>query len=121
MSAIGVHGAGWLWLFWCVLIANCGTNADLLCVSEHTSSNIRAVRVVAEIFGKQFFVAIRTREARFNRYQRNGESPPSWMSPLSYGLRTLAQASSAGLEYFPLMGEVCRHQRTADDRREEPH
>jgi hypothetical protein len=75
MSAIGVHGAGWLWLFWCVLIANCSTNANLLCVSEHTSSDINAVRVVAEIFSKQFFAAIRTREARLNRYQRNGEPP----------------------------------------------
>jgi len=54
-----------------VLFANCSTNAELLHASEHMGSNIGTARVVAEIFPKLFFAAVRSRDTRLNRYLRN--------------------------------------------------
>jgi hypothetical protein len=58
-----------------VLVANRCDNVEFQHTTEHLGGNIRAARVVAEIFGKQFFAPVRSRKARLDRYLRNGESP----------------------------------------------
>ena len=68
---------------WFVLLANCDAKADLFHASEHTGSNIRAPRVVAEVLRELFFAAVRSREARANRHVRHGD--PSRMPALCYG------------------------------------
>jgi hypothetical protein len=59
--------------FWCVLFANCRAKADLFYASEHVGGNIRTSRVVAKVLSNLFFAAVRTRDARLNRYVRHGE------------------------------------------------
>jgi hypothetical protein len=61
-------GFGW------VLVAN-SSNAEFQHVPEYLGRNIRTARVIAEIVGERFFPAVWSREARFDRYLRNGESP----------------------------------------------
>jgi hypothetical protein len=58
-----------------VLVADSRHNADLSDASERVGSNVGTARLVAQIFSKQFFVSVRSRQARLNRYLRNGESP----------------------------------------------
>jgi hypothetical protein len=65
----------------CVLFANCSAKADLLHASEHMGGNIGTARVVAEVFRKLFFAAVRSSDARPNRYLRNRE-PPGQMTQL---------------------------------------
>ena len=60
-------------MFWHVLLANCDAQADLFHVSKHTSSNIGTSWVVTEILRDLFFAAVRSREARLNRYVRHGD------------------------------------------------
>jgi hypothetical protein len=57
--------------FGCVLIANGSDKVEFRHASEHLACNIRTARVVAEVFGEQFFVPVRSREARLDRYLRN--------------------------------------------------
>ena len=57
-----------------VLIANHGDEAKLHNATEHASSNVGTARVVANVFPKNFFAAVRSRHARLNRYLRNRES-----------------------------------------------
>jgi hypothetical protein len=59
----------------CVLVASGGHGADLSHAAECLGSNIGTIRVVAEIFNEQFFAPVWRREARFDRYLRNRESP----------------------------------------------
>jgi hypothetical protein len=61
--------------FGCVLVANSCDKGELPRASEHVGSNIRASRVIAEIFGEQFFVPVWSLNARLDRYLRNGECP----------------------------------------------
>jgi hypothetical protein len=61
----------------CVLFADSSDKAYVPHATEHLSCNIRTAGVVAEVFRQQFFTPIRSREARFDRYLRNGDSPPS--------------------------------------------
>jgi hypothetical protein len=58
-----------------VFLANDRGQAKVGEASEHLGSDIRTVFVVADVFGEQFFASVRSREARFNGYSRNGESP----------------------------------------------
>jgi hypothetical protein len=58
-----------------VLGANRCHNAHFPHTPERLGSNIGTAGLVAQIFCKQFFVSVRSREARFDRYLRNGESP----------------------------------------------
>jgi hypothetical protein len=61
--------------FGCVLVANSSNKAEFQHVPEYLGRNIRTARVIAEIVGERFFPAVWSREARFDRYLRNGESP----------------------------------------------
>jgi hypothetical protein len=58
-----------------VLIANGSDKVEFRHASEHLACNIRTARVVAEVLGEQFFATVRSREARLDRYLRNGEIP----------------------------------------------
>lgn len=53
-----------------MLFANCSAKAELFHASEHMASNI-GTWVVAEGFPKLFFAAVRSCDARLNRYLRN--------------------------------------------------
>ena len=57
-----------------MLVANNSDQAEFRDVSERLCSNIGTARMVAEIFRQQFFVPVRSREARLYGYQRNGKS-----------------------------------------------
>ena len=59
----------------CVLAANNSDKAEFRHASEHLGCNIRTARVVAEIFGEQFFAPVWSLEARLDRCLRNGEIP----------------------------------------------
>lgn len=54
-----------------MLFASCSAKADVLHTSEHMGSNIGTARVVAEVFRELFFAAVRSRDARLDRYLRN--------------------------------------------------
>jgi hypothetical protein len=56
-----------------VLIANYGHHAKLDNAAKHMSRNIGTAGVVAEVFCKNFFAPVWSRDARLNRYLRNGE------------------------------------------------
>ena len=58
-----------------MLIANDSGKVDFRHASEHLACNIRTARVVAEVFGEQFFVPVRSRDARLDRYLRYRETP----------------------------------------------
>ena len=58
-----------------MLVANDSDSAELWHASEHLSGNIRTAWVVTDVFSKQFFAPVLSREARLDRYLRNGESP----------------------------------------------
>ena len=58
---------------WIVLVANHGHEAKLRNATEHAGSNIGTARVVANIFRENFFAAVWSRDARLNRYPRNGK------------------------------------------------
>jgi hypothetical protein len=58
-----------------VLVANGRHHADLSHAPESVRSIIRTTLLVAQIFREQFFAPVRSREARFDRHLRNGESP----------------------------------------------
>ncbi len=73
-----------------MLVANGSDKAELRHASEHLGCNIRTARVVAEVFGEQFFAPVRSREARLDRYLRNGESP-NRVLPLSMSGGRLVQ------------------------------
>ena len=55
-----------------VLITNDRDEAELRHTSERPGRDIGTTRVVTNIFSEQFFAPIRSRKARFDRYQRNG-------------------------------------------------
>lgn len=57
-----------------MLVTNHGHEAKLHNATEHASSNIGTARVVAKVFGQNFFAAVWSRNARLDRYLRNGES-----------------------------------------------
>jgi hypothetical protein len=59
----------------CVLVTNGCHQAELHGASKHAGSNVRTSRMVAEIFGEQFFAPVWSLEARPDRYLRNRESP----------------------------------------------
>jgi hypothetical protein len=61
--------------FRCVLVANDGAQSEFGHSSQHHGSKIRTAWVVAETLSEQFFAPARSREARLNRHQRNGELP----------------------------------------------
>ncbi len=54
-----------------MLIANDSDKVEFRHASEHLACDIRTARVVAEVFGEQFVVPVRSREARLDRYLRN--------------------------------------------------
>jgi hypothetical protein len=58
-----------------VFVTNRCDEAELPRTSECVGSNIRASRMVAQIFNEQLFVAVRSPEARLDRYLRNRASP----------------------------------------------
>jgi hypothetical protein len=58
-----------------VFVADGCHGANLPHAPEHMGSNIGTLRLVAEIFGEKFFAPVRRREARLDRYLRNGEIP----------------------------------------------
>jgi hypothetical protein len=58
-----------------VLVADSCDNAEFPHAAEYVSSNMRTVRPITQILRKQFFPPVRSREARLDRYLRNGESP----------------------------------------------
>ena len=58
-----------------MLVANDSDKAEFRHASEHLGCNIRTARVVADVFGEQFFAPVWSLEARLDRYLRNGESP----------------------------------------------
>ena len=58
-----------------VLVANRCDKAELPRTSKCVGSNIRASRVVAQIFNEQLFAAVRSPEARLDRYLWNRASP----------------------------------------------
>jgi SAM-dependent methyltransferase len=55
----------------CVLAANDSDKADFRNASKHLGCSIRTARMIAEVFGEQFFVPVRSLEARLDRYLRN--------------------------------------------------
>jgi hypothetical protein len=55
----------------CVLAANGSDKAKFSHASEHLGRYIRTAWVVAEVFGEQFLVPVRSRESRLDRYLRN--------------------------------------------------
>lgn len=59
----------------CVLVADGCDNANFPHAPKHMGSNIGTAGLVTEIFGKQFFTAVRSREARLDRYLRNWRIP----------------------------------------------
>jgi hypothetical protein len=59
-----------------VIIADRREKAELDNNAEHMGRDIGAAGVVAEIFREFFFVAVWSREARFNRHPRHGETRP---------------------------------------------
>ena len=61
--------------FRCVFVADSGGGTDFHRAPEHMGSNIGTVGLVAQIFCEKFFAPVRSSEARFNRYLRNGEFP----------------------------------------------
>ena len=69
-----------------VLVANRCHGADLPHAPERLGSNIGTTRMVAQIFAQQFFPPVRSREARLDRYLRNGEVPSSNISNSKMGL-----------------------------------
>jgi hypothetical protein len=58
-----------------VLVADGRHRANLSHEPERMGGNVGTARLVAEILGEQFFAPVRRREARLDRYLRNGESP----------------------------------------------
>ncbi len=54
-----------------MLAANSSDKVEFRHTSEHLSRNIGTVRMVAEVFGEQFFAPVRSCEARLDRYLRN--------------------------------------------------
>jgi hypothetical protein len=72
--------------FGCVVIANGSDKVEFRHASEHLACKIRTARVVAEVLGEQFFAPVRSREARLDRYLRNGEIPDPNIS-LYYSMR----------------------------------
>ena len=65
-----------------MLVTNHGHEAKLHNATEHASSNIGTARVVAKVFGQNFFAAVWSRNARLDRYLRNGD--PSSTGYLHY-------------------------------------
>ena len=58
-----------------MLVASDSDKAEFRHASEHLGSNIGTAWMVTEILSEQFFAPVRNREARLDRYLRNGESP----------------------------------------------
>ena len=58
-----------------MLVANDRDQTELRCVSKDVGSNVGTAQMVAEIFSEHFFASARSREARLDRYLRNGQSP----------------------------------------------
>lgn len=56
-----------------MLVANHGYEAKLDDAAEHASSYVGTSGVVTNIFRENFFAAIWSRDARLDRYPRNGE------------------------------------------------
>ena len=54
-----------------MLVANGSDKAEFGHASEHLGRYVRTARVVAEVFGEQFFVPVRSRESRLDGYLRN--------------------------------------------------
>ena len=67
-----------------VLVANHGHDAKLHNATERVSGNIGTARVVANVFREDFFATVWSRDARLNRYSRNGV-PPRRIPLLSSG------------------------------------
>ena len=123
----------------CVLVANCSHDADFPDASEYMSCNIWAAWVVAEVFGEQLFAPIWRSKARLDRYLRNGESPNQILlqyltdmdsTQVSLYDRTrllknesgsLRQRIWSGNAPFGSAVNVCSHQRTGGDCRDDPH
>jgi hypothetical protein len=61
--------------FTCVLVTNGCDEGELPSTSECVGCNIRTSRMVAKIFSEQLFAAVRSSEARLDRYLRNSGSP----------------------------------------------
>jgi hypothetical protein len=62
-------------MFWNMLLADEGGNAEFHDVAEHLSSNIGTAWVVAEVFLKRFFMAVGSCQACLDGYPRHGERP----------------------------------------------
>ena len=58
-----------------MVVANHGHEAELRNATEHASTNIGTPRVVANVFRENFFATVWSRNARLNRYPRNGSLP----------------------------------------------
>lgn len=54
-----------------MIVTNCSSTRGFFDVAQHAGSYIRAARMVAEVLGKLFFMAIGGRDARVDRYLRN--------------------------------------------------
>jgi hypothetical protein len=60
--------------FTCVLVTNGCDKGEFPRTSECVGSNIRTSRMVAKVFSDQLFAAVRSSEARLDRYLRNSGS-----------------------------------------------
>jgi hypothetical protein len=58
-----------------MLIANRSDGTDLPYAPKRLSRNIGTAGMVTQVFREEFFAPVRIREARLDRYLRNGEPP----------------------------------------------
>jgi len=58
----------------CVFFANCCHKTELYETTDYSGRKVRAVRVVTEIFGKFFFMAVWSPEARLDLYPGHGKN-----------------------------------------------
>jgi hypothetical protein len=58
-----------------MLVAYGCYSADLSHTPEHVGSNVGTTCLIAQIFCEQLFAPVRSREARLDRYLRNGKPP----------------------------------------------
>ena len=58
-----------------MLVANDSGPVEFHHAPEHLGSDVRTARLIAQIFREKLFVSVRSPEACFDRYLRNGRSP----------------------------------------------
>ena len=72
-----------------MFVADGGGRADFSYEPERVSSNVGTARLVAQIFGEQFFAPVWRLEARLDGYLRNMKCPHHYIEGVEHLLQTL--------------------------------